>query len=183
MHKLLTALLLIFSFSPGVGPPAFGQTKNQYPLEGYAFFGRRTSTPGTNAVGGGLDVFIYKGLAAGADVSATVGNPDNSITIGSVNGSYHFQCCRADRKIEPFAGAGYSFLSGNINTHGYIFPNDPGQDRRGPHFSQGLIVWPSKHFGARFEIREYRFFVSYGALENVIPGGHFAEFRIGAVFR
>jgi len=162
------------------------QTTNKsgkYCCEGYAFFGRRTSTPGTNVGGVGGDIFIYKGLAVGGDVGTTVGNPDNRITIWSVGSSYHFLCCRADRKVEPFIGAGFSYLAGDINTHGYIYPFDPGQDRAGPNFSQGLIAWPAKHLGVRFEIREYRMFVSYGALENVIPGGKFVEFRIAVTLR
>jgi hypothetical protein len=159
------------------------QTTGKYCCEGYAFFGRRTSTPGTNVGGVGGDVLIYKGLAAGGDVGTTVGNPDNRITVGSVGLSYHILCCRTDRKVEPFIGAGYSYLAGDINTHGYSYPWDPGQDRTGPNFSQGLIVWPAKRVGARFEVREYRMFVSYGALENVIPGGKFVEFRVAVMLR
>jgi hypothetical protein len=155
----------------------------KYYGEGYAFFGRRNSTPGTNVGGVGGDIFIYKGLAAGGDVGTTVGNPDNRITVGSVGSSYHFLCCRAERKVEPFVGAGYSYLSGDINTHGIDYPFSSGQDRSGPNFNQGLIVWPTKHVGVRFEVREYRMFVSYGALENVIPGGKFVEFRIAATLR
>ena len=46
-----------------------------------------------------------------------------------------------------------------------------------------MIAWPAKHLGVRFEVREYRMFVSYGALENVIPGGKFVEFRIAVTLR
>src|SRR5439155_8195830 len=76
----------------------------KYCCEGYAFFGRRTSTPATNVGGVGGDIFIYKGLAVGGDAGTTVGNPDNRITIWSVGSSYHFLCCRAERKVEPFIG-------------------------------------------------------------------------------
>jgi hypothetical protein len=164
--------------------PAGGraQTTEKYYAEPYAFFGRRTSTSGTN-VGGGLEVFVYRGLAAGAEGSTTVGNPDNRITVWSVGSSYHFLCCRYNRKVEPFAGAGFSDVDGDINTHGYVYPNDPGQKRTGPYFNEGLIAWPSKHLGVRFEVREYRMFVSYGALADVIPGGKFAEFRIAFTLR
>ena len=156
---------------------------DKYYGEGYAFFGRRNSTPGTNVGGVGGDILIYKGIAVGGDVGTTVGNPDNRITVWSAGSSYHFLCCRYEQKVEPFAGVGYSYLSGDINTHGYIYPFDPGQDRSGPYFNQGLIAWPTKHLGVRFEVREYRMFVSYGALENVIPGGKFVEFRIAAMLR
>jgi len=165
--------------------PASGQeqTKKRYCCEGYVFFGRRTSTPGTNVGGVGGDLLIFKGLAVGGDFATTIGSPDNTIRIGSVGGSYHFLCCRADRKVEPFFGAGFSYLAGDINTHGIDYPFSSGQDRTGHNFNQGLIVWPTKHVGVKFEVREYSFFVSYGALENVIPGGNFVEFRIALTLR
>jgi len=168
------------------GAPGQAQTtdkSDKYYGEAYAFFGRRNSTPGTNVGGAGLDFLIYKGIAVGGDVGTTVGNPDDKITIWSAGSSYHFLCCRYQRKVEPFAGAGYSYLSGDINTHGYTYPWDPGNDRSGPYFNQGLIAWPAKHVGVRFELREYRTFVSYGALENVIPGGKVFEVRIGVTLR
>lgn len=179
MRKLIvTACLLL------VAPLAAGQSaEHQFPAEVYAFFGHRSSTPGTSVAGAGGEVFPYKGIAAGAEATTTIGNPDDKITIASVGAAYHFACCRASRKVEPFAGGGWSFLYGNINTHGINYPFSSGQDRTGPHFNQGLIVWPLKHLGVRFEVREYRFFVSYGALENVIPGGHFVEVRIGPALR
>lgn len=165
--------------------PACGraQTENRYCCEGYVFFGLRAANAGNSAAGLGGDVFIYKGLAAGADAGITVGSPDNAIKIGSAGLSYHFLRSHTDLKVEPFLGAGFSYLHGNINTHGYIYPWDPGQDRTGPNFSQGLIAWPTKHVGARLEVREYRLFVSYGALANVIPGTTHLEFRIGVTFR
>ena len=75
--------------------------------EAYAFFGQRNSTPGTNVSGGGGDILIYKGIAVGGDAGWTVGNPDNKITILVSPGSeyYHFLCCRAERKVEPFSAA------------------------------------------------------------------------------
>ena len=45
------------------------------------------------------------------------------------------------------------------------------------------VAWPTKHVGVRFEVREIRTFVSYGALENVAPGGKFVEFRIAFTLR
>jgi hypothetical protein len=155
----------------------------KYYGEAYAFFGRRSSMPGTNVGGVGGEIFVYKGIGLGGDVVTTVGNPDDKITIGSVGSSYHFLCCRLSRKVEPFVGAGYSYLSGDINTHGIDYPFSSGQDRSGPYFNQGLIAWPLKYLGVRLEVREYRMFVSYGALENVIPGGSFVEVCIGATLR
>ncbi len=176
----VTALLLVV---PARGRAQTTGESDKYYGEAYAFFGRRNSTPGTNVGGGGGELVLYKGLAVGGDVGTTVGNPDDKITIWSTGSSYHFLCCRYERKVEPFAGAGYSYLFGKINTHGYVYPFDPGNDRAGPYFNQGLIAWPTKHVGVRFEVREYRMFVSYGALENVIPGGKFVEFRIALTLR
>jgi len=175
----ICALLLVI--------PATGraQTENRYKSygEGYVFLGVRNATQGKGVAGVGGDLFIYKGLAAGGDVGTTVTSPDNRITIGSVGMSYHFLRSRTELKVEPFFGAGFSHLVGNINTHGIDYPFSSGQDRTGSNFNQGLIAWPTKHFGVRFELREYRLFVSYGALENVIPGGNPVEFRIGVTLR
>lgn len=159
------------------------EASGKYYGDAYTFFGRRNAKAGANVGGAGADLFIYKGIAVGGDVGTTVGDPDNRITIGSVGSSYHFLCCRNDRKVEPIVGAGYSWLRGNINTHGYIFPFDPGQNRAGPYFNQGLAIWPTSHFGVRLEIREYGMSVSYGALEDVIPGGKVVEFRVGVTVR
>jgi hypothetical protein len=182
-QKFVTYAYLLIPLLLGLSEPASAQTNNrQYWAEGYAYFGRRTTTPGTSVGGAGGEVFVYRGLAAGGDIGTTVGNPDDRLTISSADLSYHFLCCREGRKVEPFVGAGFSYLAGGVNTHGITYPGSS-QDRSGPNFSQGVIVWPTKHIGAQFELREYRFFVSYGPLENVIPGGHFVEFRIGLTFR
>jgi len=170
-------LLLIFM------PAGRAQTTGRDPVEAYAFYGRRNATAGANVGGAGIDLFIYKGLGVGGDVGTTVGDPDNRITIWSGGASYHFLCCRADRKVEPFAGVGYSYLVGDINTHGIQYPNSSGQNRSGQNFSQGLATWPTRHVGVRFELREYRMFVSYGALENVIPGGNPVEFSVAVTLR
>jgi len=161
---------------------AWAQSTSNYCCEGYAFFGRRTSTPGTNVGGAGGDIFIYKGLAVGGDVGTTLGNPDNRITIGSGDVSYHFASRNARLKVEPFLAIGWSYLAGQIKT-AIEYPFNPGNDRTGPNFSAGLAFWPTKRVGALLEVRDYRFFVSYGALENVIPGGDFVEFRIAFTVR
>ena len=163
--------------------PGWAQKTDKYYGEAYAFYGRRNSQPGTSVGGGGGDVLVYRGIGVGGDIVTTLANPDDKVTIYSVGGSYHFLCCRYKRKFEPFAGAGYSYLSGDINHHGRDYPWDPGNDRTGPYFNQGFIAWPLKHLGVRVELREYRMFVSYGALENVIPGGHVIEVRIGPTLR
>lgn len=182
-QKLVLCFVLLISLFFGLAQLGSAQALGHpYWGEGYAFFGRRNTTPGTSIGGAGGEVFIYRGLAAGGDVGTTIGNPDDRITISSADVSYHFFCCRARRKVEPFAGGGFSYLAGDINTHGIVYSYSS-EDRTGPNFSQGLIVWATKHFGVRFEVREYRMFVSYGALENVIPGGNPVEFRIGFTFR
>jgi hypothetical protein len=181
--KIVLWTWILLMVCAALGQAQTTNNSDNYCCEGYAFFGRRNSTPGTNVGGVGVDLVLYKGLAVGADVGTTVGNPDNRITVWSAGSSYHFLCCRADRKVEPFIGTWFTHLAGHINTHGLIYSADPGQDRDGHNFSQGLIVWPAKHLGVRFEVREYRMFVSYGALEDVIPGGNFVEFRIAVTLR
>jgi len=158
------------------------QSTSNYCCEGYAFFGRRTSKPGTNVGGVGGDIFIYKGLAVGGDVGTTLGNPDNRITIGSADVSYHFASRNARFKVEPFIATGWSYLAGQIKT-AIEYPFNPGQDRTGPNVNVGLAFWPTKRVGARLELRVYKFPISYAALENVIHGGDFVEFRIAIAVR
>lgn len=189
MKTIIVAALLVMA-APVllIAQQASGQgsaqpSAHRYWAEGYGFLGRRSGTPGTNIGGAGGDVFILKGLAAGGEVGTTIGNPDDKITIWSADASYHFFCCRANRRVEPFAGAGFSYLTGDIKTpDGVVYP-DSSNYRTGPNFNQGLIVWATKHVGVRFELREYRMFVSYGALEDAIPGGNPIEFHIGLTFR
>jgi len=171
---------LVISAMPCLAHP---QTADKYYAEAYSFLGVRNARAGAIAGGAGAELFPYKGIGVGGEVGTTVSDPDNKITIGSLGSSYHFLCCRYDRKVEPFVGAGYSWLSGDINTHGYIYPFDPGNDRSGPYFNQGVIIWPKKHLGVRFEVREYSMFVSYGALQTVIPGGKVIEFRVAVTVR
>jgi hypothetical protein len=93
-------------FCAALGQAQTPGKSEKYYGEGYAFFGRRDSTPGTNVGGAGGDILIYKWIAVGGDVGTTVGNADNRITIRSAGSSYHFRCCRYERKVEPIAGAG-----------------------------------------------------------------------------
>ena len=78
----------------------------KYCCEGYAFFGRRTSTPGTNVGGVGGDIFIYKGLAVGGDAGTTVGNPDNRITIWSVVRPITSSAVVPTGKLNPLSAPG-----------------------------------------------------------------------------
>lgn len=142
MKKIILAALLVM-LAPGLSlaqqPDQRASAESQgqrYWAEGYAFFGRRSGTPGTNIGGAGGDVFIFKGLAAGGEVDTTIGNPDVKITISSADASYHFLCCRVNRRVEPFAGGGFSYLTGDIKTpHGLVYLYSSNY-RTGPNFNQ-----------------------------------------------
>ncbi len=121
-------------------------------------------------------------LALPGDIGTTVANPDDKITIASFGGSYHFLSRQAKNRFEPFAGTGWGLLWSNINLHGVDYPGST-YNRNGPYLSQGLIIWPYKHFGARIEVREHRMFVSYGNLAEVFAGSTHVEFRLGVTFK
>ena len=95
----MTKLMAVWAWILLVVFAGWAQETGKYYGEAYAFFGRRSSTPGTNVGGVGGEILVYKGIAVGGDVGTTVGTPDDKITIGSVGSSYHFLCCRASRTV------------------------------------------------------------------------------------
>ena len=180
MRKSTALFILLFVIV--FAAPTYAQKTDKFYAEGYGFWGRRNSTPGTSVAGGGGEVFVFKGIGAGGDVGTTVGNPDNKITIASLGGSYHFFCCQAKRKFEPFGGAGWGFLWSDINMHGLEYPGST-NNRTGLYLNQGLIIWPNKHVGMRIEVRELKTVVTYGPLAEAFYGETHVEFRLGVTFR
>src|SRR5713226_4747712 len=88
MSKRISAAILLICFA-GAAP---GQSSEQHRGQGYAFFapGRAEGTTMLH-LGAGGEGFLYKGLAAGADIGYLF--PAQSFRYGvgmlSVNGSYH----------------------------------------------------------------------------------------------
>jgi hypothetical protein len=110
--------------------------------------------------GFGLDGFVYRGLAAGADIGY-VGYYNNFGSSGfglfSPNVSYHFF---NGTRVTPFVTGGYSlaFRSGTSSLGNY---------------GGGITCWFSRSVGLRVEIRDHR----------DASGSHFTGTRFGVSFR
>jgi len=181
MAKLLTVGILSLVFAA----PGWAQADKKYCCEGYAFIAGRSTTPATASAGAGGEIFVYHGLAAGGDVGTTLGNPDGKLTMSMGYVAYHFLCCRAKNKVEPFASLGVGYLVGDINTHGINYQDFfiAGPDRVFTSPSGGVTFWPKKRVGVRFEVRHYAYTVSNGALLNVAGPNGFTEFRVAFALR
>jgi hypothetical protein len=115
-------------------------------------------------VGGGGEHVFGPGIGIGAELGA-VGpwrNYRSAIGMFSVNGSYHF--LRDRRKIDPFAGGGYTlgFRSGSINLG---------------NFGGGLNYWFGDRIGLRVEFRDHVY------ASGRSPDVHYWGFRFGITFR
>ena len=129
----------------GVCTQASAQNRS---LEGYGYFGAHGS-PGNFgdvlSVGVGADCFLYRGLAAGADVGYMFprASGGNGIGLLSVNPSYHFVNKERTNRIVPFVTGGYglAFRSGTANL---------------ANFGGGATFWFIERVGFRFEVRNYR---------------------------
>jgi hypothetical protein len=136
---------------------------------GYLFFapGGITSyghTEMTMQAGGGVDVMLLKGIGANAEIGALWPRQcfaDCVIGVLSPGGSYHF-LHRKEGKIDPFVGAGYSFVfrAGHLN----LF-----------NFGGGANYWFAKRFGLRMEFRD-QVYTRYATT-------HFWGFRAGVAIR
>lgn len=96
--------------------------------------------------GAGGEAFLWKGLAAGADVGYVFSpeqGGDSGFGLLSVNPAYHFTNRTRDQKLVPFVTAGYSlgFRSGTANFYNY---------------GGGATWWMSERVGLRLEVRDYR---------------------------
>jgi len=146
---------------------SFGQVQTVSKSQGYVYqgFSGNFIDSGTAAVGhtgaGGEGVF-WKGISAGGDISAVYPFRCGACVIGvaNVNGGYHFNAGRADRKIEPFVTAGYSLYF-------------RGETANGWNYGGGIVYWFKPRLGLRLEVRDHRI-ERYSA---------FTQFRIGLSFR
>lgn len=111
----------------------------------FSFNTSRNSAASILAVGGGGEGFLYRGLAAGADLGYVFPRHEPGCGIGllSVNPAYHFTNRERSRKLVPFVTGGYGlgFRSGSVNLVNY---------------GGGLTYWLSSRAGLRFEVRDYR---------------------------
>jgi hypothetical protein len=117
--------------------------------QGYAYFGVH-QTPGAFgdvlSAGVGGEGFLYRGLAAGADLGylfPRTNSPANGIGLLSVNPSYHFVNKDRTNRVVPFVTGGYglAFRGGTANL---------------VNFGGGATFWFRDGLGFRFEVRNYR---------------------------
>ncbi len=160
-HFVLLAVLIFLSVSV--------MAQDDYKGQGYLFVAPGTAVYGSGGgsygilhFGGGGEGFLYKGLAAGAEIGYVGPTQSYGDGVGllSVNGGYHFKA--PDRKLVPFLTGGYSlaFRSGHLN---------------GANFGGGVTYWAGERYGVRLEFRD-----------NYFPQGsglHQLGFRVGLSFR
>jgi hypothetical protein len=94
--------------------------------------------------GGGAEVLIVKGLAAGAELGYLAPAKCSGCGIGvlSANGSYHFGARDPKSKVIPFVTGGYSL--GFREGHGNMY-----------NFGGGVQYWFSRRVGFRAEVRDH----------------------------
>ncbi len=155
--RFMTASLI------AIGMAATACSQESYRGQGYFQYGIGRAPGGGNAqqIGGGGDVFVYKGLAAGGELGYLYTSEAFTYGVGlfSANGSYYFNR-KASARFSPFVSAGYSlaFRSSSENLY---------------NFGGGVTWWMARHVGLRFEFRDY-----------VWPQSeHSPLFRVGISFR
>lgn len=136
---------------------------SDYRGQGYLFFGPGASsnfgnTQGTFHVGGGGEVFLYREVAAGAEIGylAPWKSAGDGTGMFSLDGSLHFD---RTAKLIPFITAGYTRAGGS----------------NGVNFGGGIEWWLRERKGLRLEFRDHRM----GAATNL----YYLDFRIGLEFR
>jgi hypothetical protein len=138
-------------------------SQQTYQGQGYFLYGIGRAPGGGTAqqIGGGGDVFVYKGLAAGGELGYLYTSESFAYGVGlfSANGTYYFNR-KVIARFSPFVSAGYSlaFRGGSANLY---------------NFGGGATWWMARHVGIRLEFRDY-----------VWPGSeHSPQFRVGVSFR
>ncbi|MBN9658290.1 MAG: hypothetical protein J0H49_08930 [Acidobacteria bacterium] len=143
-HRILLLLTLAIL-------PAAAQRYNGH---GYFYYGLDAPSGGNLAqmmsTGIGGEGFVWKGLAAGAELGYLFPRTEPGIGIGlfSVSGAWHFVNRDHPRKFIPFVNAGYTlgFRQGTANL---------------AHWGGGATYWFSRHAGLRTEVRVYEYVGAY----------------------
>jgi hypothetical protein len=127
------------------------QTRSEnYSGHGYAYFGvgkiLHEESGGVLNVGGGGEGFVYRGLAAGADLGYLFPRecPRCGLGLLSANPAYHFKGQGRSRTLVPFVTGGYSLLF-------------RGGHAGGVNYGGGVTWWAGNSWGLRFEVRNHQF--------------------------
>jgi hypothetical protein len=140
------------------------QRQTPYKGHGYVFLSPGVTSPdggGFMHFGGGGEGVFYKGVGAGGEIGYAYPTSAFGCGIGlaSVNGLFQFGEARPDRKVVPFATAGYSLAF-------------RGDTARFVNFGGGATWWFRERTGLRLEFRDH-----------TTDGVHLIGFRIGVSFR
>lgn len=122
-------------------------------------------------LGGGGELFLYKGLGAGIDAGyaswSSVAN--EKLWIGTGDLSYQFRRNASRDKIAPFVLAGF----------GGFFPANEGRGAAVGDFGAGANIWFWRRAALRLGVRSYINPTNgFG-----YPGSYEVEFRVGFTFR
>lgn len=125
-----------------------------YNGHGYFYYSLDAPSGGNLAqmmsTGAGGEVFVYKGLAAGAELSYLFPRIEPGIGVGllNLNGAWHFVNRGHTRKFVPFVTAGYTlgFRGGTAN----LF-----------NWGGGATYWFTHRAGLRTEVRVYEYVGAY----------------------
>ena len=170
-----TATTALFLLTPVLAPAQ--DTNPSYRGQGYVFFGLGAGTGAPSSapfehVGGGVEGFLYKGLAFGGEVDYAHSGKQYAVSpawIGSVDFSYHLGRHAPRGKIDPFLLGGFSVVGPT--------PGGSGRGAAGGNFGGGANWWLAEHAALRFEFRDvvggYPFW----------PYNHVLSFRVGVTFR
>lgn len=164
MRKLMVLMFVLVAI-PSLGVAQDSNHRGQ----GYVFFAPGgVSVAGNSAatfhVGAGGEGLLYKGLGIGAEAGYLYPKSDfgSGFGMASVNGSYHFVDSDGDRKVVPFATAGYSRAFGNAS--GNLW-----------NVGGGVNWWMRDRLGLRLEVRDH--------VTADTPRAHFWQFRVALAFR
>ncbi len=180
-RQSLAAILILMSLFFGLAQLVTAQNSGHGmpAAEGNLFLGLRGTTPGEAVSGVGMDVFLFKGLAAGAEFGTSIASSDARISIVSTDLSYHFRNVDS-RKVEPFIGGGISLVGGHSNLPPVCFGCSG--SFIGYNINAGLIAWASRHVGMQIAARIYHIPWNNWNLGEFVPQT-FAELHIGIAFR
>jgi hypothetical protein len=172
MEDKMKGLILAVALLLAVPALALAQDAGrQYRGEGYVFIGDGLYSEdyghlGVGHVGGGGEVFLFKGLGVESELGA-MGRPGEGIALFSIGPSFRLLSSSSKSKVVPFVDAGYTRAFGNDGfTHSDNLFN----------FGGGIHYWPFKRVGLRLDFRDY---VDHGRVET----NHFPALRIGLVVR
>ncbi len=166
LHFTLVFLCLsVWAHAQVQDSPTAPGTQDRHHGQGYLFLAPGayvgySETVSTMHFGGGGEAFLYKGLAAGAEIGGVWAlRGSDLLAVFSADGSYHFS---RHGKVSPFLTCGYSRIWGDGSANMI-------------NFGGGINWWLGERKGIRLEFREHVYAES--------SHRQIAEFRIGFAFR